>query len=308
MNKKIPYQVQNWPEYNKALCHRGSLTVWISEEIVQAWRAQPQGLQGAQRLYSDEAIILGLTLHGIYRLPLRQTTGLLASAFQQMDLSLPVPHYSTLCRRRQSLPYEIPVRFKGDVRDIAVDSTGVKVFGAGEWLARQHGPQGRRGWLKLHVAIDVETQEIVAPVVSDHCTHDGPVLSELLEQIEEPIDRVFADGAYDSGNCHAAVEAQGGQLVAPPREDAIERVDIPQRTQYVKEIAETGRQAWKKGRGYHRRSLVETAMSRLKRILGGELKSRLFDAQATDLFIHCQILNRMFELGRPQSLPMGSHV
>ena len=148
--KEATYRVRNWTEYNKSLVKRGSLTVWASEEVLKAWtEVAATGKQGRVETYSDIAIECMATLQAIYRLPLRGTQGLVQSLFELMQIILPVPNYSTLSRRKKALAINLPQRKTGEGIHVVIDSTGIKVFGEGEWKVRQHGWSNRRTWKKL---------------------------------------------------------------------------------------------------------------------------------------------------------------
>ena len=159
--KKATYRVRNWKQYNDALVRRGSLTLWVEEATLDAWRYQGPTQQGAQFQYSDLAIECLLTLRAVYHLTLRATEGFARSLFELMGLDLPVPDYSTLCRRAGTLRITLPKKATGPLH-LVLDSTGLKVYGEGEWKVRKHGYSKRRTWLKLHLAIDPQTHEIQA--------------------------------------------------------------------------------------------------------------------------------------------------
>lgn len=137
---KQQYRLRNWTEYNKALVRRGSLTLWVSDEIIaQRHETRRTGKRGAPRTYTDTAILCMATLEEVYGLPLRATEGLLSSVVKLLAVELRVPDYTTLCRRRQALEIELPRQKKKAPLHLVVDSTGVKVYGEGEWKVRQHG-------------------------------------------------------------------------------------------------------------------------------------------------------------------------
>jgi Transposase DDE domain len=169
MSQFIPpiYRTKNWPEYNKALKDRGSLTIWFNPEVT--WRAAPTGKRDRQPRYSDAAIQACLTLKVLFGMPLRQTTGFVESLLKLVDLDWEVPDFSTLCRRQKTLSVAIPYRGSAGPLHLLVDSTGIKAEGEGEWNARKHGGPKRRLWRKIHIGIDEETLEIwvlsVVPVV-----------------------------------------------------------------------------------------------------------------------------------------------
>ena len=185
---KPRYRVTNWPEYNRALVERGSVTLWLSDEVARGWRAR--GGKGC--VYSDVAIRCAPNLRAVSRLTLRQAQWFLASLAGRLLPGLPVPHYSTLCRRAAGLGIPAPTRGSGPVH-LVVDSTGLKVFGEGEWKVRQHGVSKRRLWRKLHLGVDEATGLILTHKLTLSNAHDGPVLPKLLAQIDGPLEQVSAE-------------------------------------------------------------------------------------------------------------------
>jgi hypothetical protein len=300
---KPRYRVTNWPDYNRALVERGSVTLWLSYEVVQSWRAP--GGKGC--VYSDLAIHCGLSLRAVFNLTLRQAQGFLKSLANRLLPGLPVPHYSTLSRRAAGLDIPTPHRKPGPVH-LVVDSTGLKVFGEGEWKVRQHGWSKRRLWRKLHLAVNEATGEVLAHKLTPSNVHDGPVLPALLAQIDGPLEQVSADKAYDSFGCHKAILAKDARPVIPPRKGAAitpppgAKDPPPTRGSIVKRITEIGSKAWKVEAGYHRRSLAETAMHRVKALFSPTLKSRTLPNQKTEAAITVNCLNRFTELGMPVSV------
>src|SRR3954447_11079575 len=202
---KPAYRIRNWKEYNDSLVRRGSLTLWVEQETLQAWRYQGPSQQGAQFQFSDLAIECLLTLRAVYHLTLRATEGFARSLFALMRVDLTVPDYSTLCRRAKTVRITLPRQATGPLY-LVVDSTGLKVYGEGEWKVRQHGYSRRRTWLKLHLAIDPETHEIQAAVVSEPGVTDAEAVPSLLEQVENPIEGVGADGAFDRREVYQELE------------------------------------------------------------------------------------------------------
>ncbi len=307
-SQKRSFRLRNWKEYTASLVQRGSLTLWIDQEALEGWICQARtGKKGASRLYADSAILCALTLQQIYHLPLRGTEGFLGSLFALLGVDLPVPDYTTLCRRRKNLPVCLDHQHSGQALHLVVDSTGFKVFGEGEWKVRQHGYSKRRTWRKLHLAIDADTQQIVAAMVSTNDYADCEILPELIEQVEAPIESVAADGAYDTRDCYQAVRQKGAKALIPPRKGARiwvhantkqERLD---RDQNLRAIRKVGRKRWKEQSGYHQRSLAETGMFRLKTCFSERLSARDFDGQAVELFVRCRALNLMTRLTMPQS-------
>jgi hypothetical protein len=216
------HRVKNWAEYDAGLRARGSLTVWFTVEAIEAWRAAARSTRGGQPCYSDLAITTALTLRAVFRLPLRQTEGLIGSVLQLLGLDLPVPDHSTLSRRAETLEVLRPKAGSEPVH-LLVDSTGLKLCGPGEWLIEKHGSTQRRGWRKLHLATDADTGRIVAAVLTDRDADDGALVGTLLEQIAEPVASFTGDGAYDRDDVYAEVTARhpDAAVVVPPRANAV---------------------------------------------------------------------------------------
>lgn len=313
--KKQRYRVRNWREYNAALRMRGSLTFWLDEAALNGWsNAGKSGRRGASQTYSDSAVLCALTLQAVYHLPLRATVGLLGSLFGLMQTGLPVPDPSTLCRRRKILSVDLLASLPKGPLHLVVDASGFKVYGEGEWKVRQHGWSKRRTWRKLHLGVDESTGEIIAATVSTNNFRDDELLGDLLQQIPEEIAmaQVSGDGIYDSRRCYALLQKRAARAAIPPQRTAClrSRPELAQRNANIERIAQLsvnrqdGRKKWKQEIGYHRRSLVETAFFRLKTILGDRLTPRCFEAQGRELLLRCAALNRMTQLGMPQSYPV----
>lgn len=273
-----------------------------------AWQeTEHTGRRGAPRRYTDMAIQCGLTLREVFRLPLRATEGLVRSVLELMGLPLPTPDYTTLCRRQAHLEVDLPRRRTPGALHVVIDATGLKVLGDGEWQVHQHGETKRRTWRKLHLAVDEASHAILAVALTTHDVGDNEMLPALLEQIDSPIEQVSADGSYDSWDTHERIQARGARAAIPPRKTARIRQHgnsrqppLP-RDEALRAIRRHGRAAWKRRSGYHRRSLVETAMCRIKTLFGGRLAARRFDSQATEAFLRCRAMNRMTQLGMPDS-------
>jgi hypothetical protein len=308
--QKSSYRVTNWKDYNKALVQRGSLTVWIDQQALDAWHHRGAPRWGAQFTYSDLAIQCLLTLRAVFHLPLRATQGMARSIFDLMGLTLEVPHYSTLCRRAATARIDLPRRAEGPVH-LVIDSTGMKVYGEGEWKVRQHGYSRRRTWRELHLAIDPESHEILGAMVTEPGVTDAEAVPDLLGQVDRPVVSVGADGAYDREEVYQAVAGRGAVPVIPPRKDAKIKIhgntkgDPHPRDTNLRGIRRQGRKGWKRESGYHRRSPAETAMGRIKGIFGGVLRSREWLRQGAELGIVCRALNIMTHLGMPVSVKIA---
>ena len=305
---KTKYRLRNWSEYNRALVQRGSLTLWITEEALQTWQASTrENKRGRPRTYTDTAIETMVTLQEIYHLGLRQTEGLMASIGEVLHLEVPIPDYSTLSRRRATLEIVLPRTRSQAALHVVVDSTGVKVFGEGEWKVRQHGYTYRRTWRKVHLGVDEANGEIVAAVVTTNNYSDSQLLPELLAQVDEPLQQVSGDGGYDKRNCYEAIRVRQAQATIPPQRNAKiwqhgnTKAERLARDQNLRRIRQIGRAAWKEECGYHRRSLAETTMFRLKTIFSDRVTAHGFAGQAVQVLVRCAALNRMTQLGMPDT-------
>ncbi|CAA9283552.1 MAG: Mobile element protein [uncultured Craurococcus sp.] len=304
---KQRYRVTNWAEYDAALRQRGSLTVWFSEEAVAAWRAEPRTTRGGQPSFSALAIATALTLRAVFRLALRQTEGLIGSVIALLGLDLPVPDHSTLSRRAETLEVPRPASGpSGEPVHLLVDSTGLRLHGPGEWLTEKHGTTRRRSWRKLHLATDADTGRIVASALTDKDADDGSQVGPLLEQVDGAVASFTADGAFDRDDVYAAVAAchPDADVIVPPRSSAVPSgtgATAPtRRDRHLRAIAERGRLGWQKASGYGWRALVESDISRFKRVIGDGLRLRTDGRQETEVAIAADVLNRMLDLGRPE--------
>jgi hypothetical protein len=295
---------RNWSAYNRALIERGSLTVWIDADTLANWSGtrDPHRI-GRPFVYGDAAIQLVLTLREMYHLPLRAAQGFAASVFRALGVALAVPHYSTLSRRSEKVPIDLGSAAAAGPRVLVLDSTGLKVFGEGEWKVRKHGYSKRRTWRKLHLAIDARTQEIVACETTECGATDASQVEPLLSAVSGAISHVKADGAFDQASVYAAARARGAVPVIPPRRGARVRRHGNQsgerlaRDENIRGVRRYGRKGWKRRVNYHERSLAETGMFRLKNNLGEKLRGRKIETQRTENRIKCRVLNRMTRLG-----------
>lgn len=309
---KKAYRVRNWKDYNKSLVQRGSLTFWFSKEIISSWKNREKNSHGNKK-YSDMVILCGLTLRQLFRLPLRPTEGMMKSLIQLIKLPFDAPTYSTLCRRGKGLKINLHIKKTSKARHVLVDSTGVQVIGEGQWKKLSHGESRCQVWRKLHIAMDANDQMILSATMTESVRLDSNYLPKLIDQIEGPIQKIIGDGAYDKKTCYQKAYQRNARPIFPPQHDA-----CIQRNKYKKDpalgardqaILSIGRgidrpgrlKAWKKRNGYHRRSLVETMMFRMKTIFGDQMRSRTFENQQTDLLIRCYVMNRINSLGLPKS-------
>jgi IS5 family transposase len=302
---KVTYSISNWAQYNAGLKQRGSLTLWISEEVLQCWRYCGKHKRGGKVTYSHLAIETCLTVRLVYHLPLRQTEGFVASLFALLKLPLPVPDYTTLCRRSAGLAVPLSTAKCKGATDLVVDATGLKLYGEGEWKVRAHGPCKHRTWMKLHLALRSEDQQVEAAVLTTNAVDDAGAVASLLQQVQTPLRSFTADAAYDQHKVRRHLFEQGVEQVIVPTPKAVadvaHRAFLQPRDEAVAAIQVAGTAEWKHRTGYHRRSLIETAMFRYKTILGDHLRARTLPRQQSEARVGCKILNLLLQTAKPQS-------
>jgi len=302
----------NWSAYTESLVNRGRFSIWIDEAALydpyKDLYAQPivSSLGGRPRIYSDALILLTMTLKELYHLKLRQTEGFFADMLKLLKLNLKTPDYTTLCRRSKEL--QIDLKATQVKRDeplvVLIDSTGVKVMGEGEWKIRLHGKSKMKLYRKVHFALDHDSQDIIGVTMSDANIQDADAVPELVRQVdtvELKLGEIIADGAYDRHKTYRLASKHHARLIAPPEPRATIRRDDPVlqiRNDYVKDIRLCGKDVWKQKVNYHRRSLIETAMYRLKSTFTDEMRSRTDANQLTTMSIRARILNRFNDMNR----------
>jgi hypothetical protein len=302
---KSQYRIRNWPEYEAGLQRRGDLTIWLSDDALDSWRAPASGKPGGQRTYADIAIEAALTIRMVFHLPLRQTEGFLRCLAGMLQIDLPIPDHTTLSRRLKSLhvigfrrlPTDRPIH-------LLIDSTGLRIH-----VGHMQKPPRNRAWRKLHLAVDAASGEIVASDLTALRTHDCTQVPALLEQIPDPVASLSADGVYDTRAVYEAAHERGEgravRVLIPPGRGAQLKPSPPfalqERNRNIRSIRALGRREWHTSSGYSKRSLVENTVFRYKRVIGPRMWSRTFDGQRVEVQLASKVLNTMARLGMPDS-------
>lgn len=304
------YKVRNWSQYNESLKKRGSLSLWISEDAIKKWKSpkNPRFI-GAPQKYSNDAILCMMMIKVVYHLPYRQLIGFLVQIFTLMGLDLPIPHFTTVADRARSLGSVFKKLSKSNPKDLVFDSSGFKIYGEGEWQMRKHGKQKRRRWKKFHIGICPKTHEIVLAEVTELEVADCEVAPNLIKKAPRSVKRVLGDGAYDTFECYKSAYERGYELLVPPRSGAVLKDGddpwVKKRNESISEIIGLGNneesvKLWKKLKGYHRRSLVETSFSRFKGSFGSKLFSKNVKNQKVELQVKAYAMNQMTRTGMPK--------
>jgi IS5 family transposase len=304
MKLKISYRVENWKSYNQALRNRGNLSFWFTDEIFRVERSSKRGRPSE---FSDAFIELALTIRHLFHLPLRATQGFLDWVFAAQGIDFTCCDFSLLSKRTAGIAKKIERVLPNIdyVKDLVFDSTGLKVYGEGEWKVRTHGKDKRRKWKKLHLAVDTQTHQIVGHLLTGAKAHDGKKLKPLLRNVKK-VGRGYGDGAYDQHQCYQVLAQKGARPVIPPRKNAkpdqIVWTEAEQwRNLNVNACEALGRKEWKVGVGYHHRSLAETHVGRFKQIFTGQMQTQKLANQKAEIAIKVKILNYMAKLGMPDT-------
>ena len=304
--KKANYRVTNWAEYDQALVNRGDVTVWFDQAYLENnWFAKSTGKRGAPKIYSDEAIQVMLTLKVVFKLPFRALEGFGRSLMRLMGLDFRIPDHSNMSRRGRDLTIEVPIKKRVEPIHLVVDSTGLKIYGEGEWKIRKHGKSKRRHWVKVHLGVDANEKDVLGIEVTTEDYSDSEMFESLVTQVDGEIARIYGDGAYDTQNAYEVADHNNAELVAPPRENAIFWKNRHPRNTVIMLVFLLGMALWKTLSGYHKRSIAENAMYRLKQLFGTCLSSRSFATQNTEVRARIAAMNTMTYLGMPKSIRVG---
>lgn len=308
---------RNWSQYNQKLKKIARIDFFISETAIEEWYYKGQRAQGGKIIYSDHVIELCLMMKEFYQLAYRQTQGFIGSVFENMNIELKIPDYTTLSRRAGKI--KVKLRNKAIIKKskeaivVAIDSTGLSLYRQTEWQRRKRGVSkisGNDKWRKLHVMIDVKTGEILDNRYTKATINDGLMLPSLVKDIEESVESVCADMAYDTINCREAIRRKKARQLIPPSRNARVSKDnrnikrqhyetLYERDEAIKYIryntinqdTSMARKSWKEKNGYHARSLVETTMWQIKSHTSAYLSNKKEQNRAVQAQIKCKIVN-----------------
>ena len=276
------------------------MTFWIDEAALTTWRITQARLgAGGPRIYSDTAIRWAVGVTSVYRLSLRAAQGIVPSLMGLRPLELPVPNYSTICRRQRALRVLFSLSSGRRPRHRVSDATGLRVYGAGGWHVQQHRGGRGRIWRNLPLGVDEHMEEIVAVEMTASHGHDSLLLPSVWRPIPGSVCQVAGDGAYDPKACYEAIGQRGANATIPPRRYATRMKGSqapPQlaiREANLRHIQQPGRYGWRVASGCTRQSLAEQAVFRVKTLFGQKLRARRVANQRVAGWITCLVLNRM---------------
>ena len=301
--KRSKFKVTNWPKYNNILRNRGRIDFMIAEDLSDGWYEDNGGNKnrGGQRRYSDKAILMCLQIRYLFGLKLRQSQGFINWIFMLSGSRLTCPDYTTLSKRGRRLNLEFLLDSKDNDFDyICMDSTGIQTYTGNEWLENKHGKQYiRRTWKKLHIAIG-NNGRITGSVTTNHNKDDRSQIKELLKNVRTK--EVLADPGYDGENIYQLLRTRGIKpTIRPPNHLAVRKAKT-ERQQSAEYQQKKGYHAWRSKNKYGRRELAENAFFRFKGSFGSKFLSRGDNNMKNEMTIKCQLLNKMFEIGKPISV------
>lgn len=292
---------RDWSKYNKSLVQRGSLTFLIDPKALKKLQERPSRRpMGRPREFSLELIQMLLMIKVHYCLTYRSLVGFSSWAFALMLPDLKIPHYTLPCKRAALVT--LPKLSNKRPQTVILDSSGLKVFGEGEWKRKIHGKGKSRKWIKVHLAIDSRSQEIVAEVITEAYFADSKAVSPLLDKTPKSVKMVLADGAYDGRSVREEIKQRKAKALIPPPRNARYRGEEDERDEALRLIRGLGndegaRRLWGKLTGYSRRALVETTFSRMKGLFGERLFSKKTENQIIETRLRCLLLNMMIRQG-----------
>lgn len=302
-----------WKKYNNALIARGNIQQLVNNtlfrntlELHQVDKAHHG--KGRPRQYTDAVIFLMLAIKEIFALDLRRTEGFTKCLFAMYGVDLEIPSYTTLSRRLGRLHIHLNISKSRFAKSIValVDSTGMQVSGEGNWFRHKHGRQRKRHFIKEHLLVDYSSMQIIGWSMTPDYIGDTIPIPDLLDQAMQQNIRIIeliGDGAYDGRNTYKIAAEHHINLLAPPPKNAKlhtgedevklieEKPEWILRNDRVARCREVGREKWKIESNYHRRSLVETQMFRLKSAFTGKINSRLQQNQYNEMAMRIYLLN-----------------
>lgn len=313
VRRKRILKIQNWRKYSNGLKSRGDITIWISPAALKQWYYSGKKGHGGHFIYSDHTILICRSIGMLYHQPLRQQQGFVDSILKLLKVDYKAPNYTVISRRSGNLQSELGA-LKSELDKargthnrsvtMVVDSTGIKIYGEGEWMTKKHKTKVRKSWMKLHISSEKDSW-INASTLTDHRSSDTSQVGSLRDQIDSDIDDFIADGAYDSKDVFKDLidkNENPPELIVPPNKGAVMSIDpeFKQRNDHITFIDKHGRDAWEMYAGYSLQSKVENNFFRYKTIIGRKLASRLPKNQNTEANLGCLLLNKMTLSAMPE--------
>jgi len=286
---------RDWISYNDALVRRGE--IGIEPSMIESWKKElkreNRGKVGLPYRYPESFIKLIACMRLLFHLPYRQAEGFVLSLSKHVE-GLATPDYSTISRRVNGLKLDLEdslVRSNGPV-SIAVDSSGVKVHNGGDWIRKVW--KVKKGYLKVHFAVNIKTKQVVSMDVSSEKVHDGRRLKRLVNRAREHVrvKRVLGDGAYDSKANFNFLAQQRIKQVIRVRSNSVPKSkgSMARKTAVIEQQAFKPR-SWSRIHRFGYRWRVEGAFSVIKRVFGEYVSARKFAGMAKEMLLKASIYN-----------------
>jgi IS5 family transposase len=291
---------RNWQKYNKELVQRGSITFLIDPNFFRTLRMKRAKNPGRPVQYPDSVIELLAFVKVHFKLAYRALQGFADCFLTNFFPNRKAPNYTLVCKRIKDLGKHLPQLPSNQEAVVILDASGMKIQGEGEWKVKIHGRGRPRKWVKVHLAVDAETQEIVAEVLTEANVGDSKMVATLLDQMKNQPNQIIADGGYDKKQAREEIKQRKIRSLIPPPRNARYKGSTSERDRAILEIIGLGgdrraRSLWAKLTGYNLRVLVETAFSSLKRLFGDRFFSKTFERQQVESRIRCLIVNKLRE-------------
>ena len=300
LERPMHHHKRDWHKYNKQLVNRGKINFWVTPQIFKQCKSKTSKKNGRPFVYGNELIKSMSFIRFKFHLSLRETEGFFLSLLHLMHALSRVPCYTQLCRRMRNLCLPKELLDKKQVTDIVLDTTGLKVYGEGEWRAQKYG--GKKRWKKLHLVMDPKSGKLLLAEVSGEHVHDTTYLEAALQRANSKKGNVLIDGIADSGRCYRLAEKYNKHLLTPPKQGAVLRKEegYEKRNEAVRIIRGLGgdqlaKSIWGKLVGYNRRVIVESMMARWKRLYGGTLKSLCEERKQVEVTLKALMINKMID-------------
>jgi Transposase DDE domain len=305
----------HWPSYNRSLVRRGEIL--FSYDFLDTWDSELEGMNknkmGKPFLFPDSFILAVGYIRYSFHLPYRQTEGIIKATGK--NLPEKPPSYGHICKRINKLNINITNDNTDDDDEyiiIAIDGTGIKVTNRGQWMSEKWNVKNRKGYLKIHVAVNIKTKEILALEVTDEKVHDGRMLKKLVNQILDgssttttsnsesnkkkgviKIKSALGDGAYDSNANFQYLQEKGltpcikvrSSSIVSPKNNRLRNREV------MLQSKDDDMLKWKKKRKYGHRWIAETAFSTLKRTFGEYVSATRFQNMVKEMMIKVSLYN-----------------
>lgn len=287
----------NWNKYNESLVRRGEIL--LDFDVIDNWPIElekmNEGKKGRKFVYPDSFIRSLGYMKAYFHLPYRQTEGVIRE--HASDTLPSIPDYSRICRRINQLNIKIcddKSIINNDNFVIAIDATGIKVTNRGEWI-RHKWNVNKRGYLKIHVAVDIKRKRILSLEVTNEKVHDGKVLPKLVDDItikqNKIVESAIADGAYDNNNNFQFLSFRGIKPGIKVRKNSRWRNTNHYLRNKTVKLQKNDLQNWKDSVSYGQRWIVETVFSSIKRMFGEYVTALKFENMIKEMILKASLYN-----------------